>query len=270
MRVAVYMIGGTARTRHVGVAMAEGLARCGVHVTVEERWRGVMADVAIAYGWNHEPVFSAYRDAGNQFVYWDMGYWDRRPPENKKDGYHRLAVNGWDTADTMLRCMPGDRFARANIQLKPWGSKGRMIVLAGMSGKAAGTHGFKLGQWERTTFAQLQTVTDRPIYIRAKPTGDQAKIEPIADLLSRCHMLITHHSNAAMDALIAGIPFHARKGVGKILAPQSAPLPIEDYPAISDNERLQLMQDIAYAQWRPSEMRTGEAWEHIKCILHST
>lgn len=269
MHAVIYKIGGTARTRHVADAMTEGLKRCGVSVTVHDRWRGIAGDIAIAYGWNHEPVFSAYRAAGLHYAYFDMGYWDRRQAGDKKNGFHRLSVNSWDTADNMLRAMPADRFTSSGIRLKPWGSKGSVIILAGMSNKAAGSHGFKPGQWERETEIAVRERTDRPIIVRAKPTGDQSKIEPITDVLARAHMLITHHSNAAMDAMIAGVPFHARKGVGRILAPDDIFL-IERYPDIGDNERLQLMQDIAYAQWRPSEMRTGQAWDHIKWILRST
>lgn len=264
MQVAIYCIGGTQRTRHVANALAAGIPGA----IVLDKFNGVVGSVAIAYGWNHEPVFTAYRAAGKNFVYFDMGYWDRRPEGNKKDGFHRLAVNDWDTAATMLRGMPADRFERSGIELQPWGSKGAGIVVAGMSTKAAGTHGFRPGAWERETAERLRFITRRPIEIRAKPVGDQSRIEPIADVLARSHMLITHHSNAALDAMIAGIPFYAHKGVGKILAPGI--FSIETYPEIEMGDRVSLMCDIAYSQWRPSEMRSGEAWEHIKCILRST
>lgn len=272
MRAVIYCIGGTERTSHIAAAMRDGFSRHGKNVDVRRVFRGVEGDIAIAYGWNHESVFAAYRAAGASYAYWDMGYWDRRPVGDKKNGLHRLAVNDWDTRATMRRNCPDDRFrvTRTASPLSPWGSRGDQLVLAGMSGKAAGTHRFKPGQWEAETDALVRSMSKRPIVHREKPAGERPTGEPIEAVLSRSHMVISHHSNTAVDALIAGVPFFARKGVGAIMSPpELTPEFIEHPPEISLSVRVDLLSDIAYAQWRPSEMRQGIAWEHIKCILNS-
>lgn len=271
MQIAIYM-DGTIRSTHVARSMRQGIQRHGNFVTLHDRYRGVIADVAIAYGWTHEPIFTKYREAGKRFVFFDLGYWDRRPKANKRDGMHRVAIDDWDTAKNMRVCLPGDRFAASGIELQPWGSKGDQIIVAGMSDKAAGTHGFAPNDWEVSTIADLaEMAPHRHIHFRPKPTGDQKKIEPISEVLSRSHMLVTHHSNAAIDALIAGVPFHSRKGVGSIMTRfDLGPKTIDNPPGIEMEARIQFLQDVAYHQWRPSEMASGAAWEFIKCILLST
>lgn len=269
MHPVIYAVGGTDRTVHVARAMVEGMRRHGIMCEIRREWDGVpRGDVAIAYGWNHERIFKAYPN----YAYWDLGYWDRRPRRDKKDGYHRLAVNDWDTCRHMLCAMPGDRLAEHQIELKPWGSKGESVLIAGMSEKAAGTHGFAPGQWERETLALVRQLTTRPIIMREKPKGPKPAGPSIEDELSRSHFVISHHSNVSVDAVIAGVPHWCRKGVGRWHAQtdhwKTDSSVIENPPYVmSDNARLQFLQDVSYAQWRPSEMRTGAAWETIKCIL---
>lgn len=270
MHVAVYAAGGTAtiRMNHVARSMMTGIKRHGDFVSLHNRYRGVVADVAVAYGWTHKDIFEQYRLAGRQYVFFDLGYWDRRPKTDKKDGFHRVAVNSWDTASSLSDDMPSDRFDRSGIELQPWGSKGDQIVIAGMSEKAAGSHGYRLNQWEAEAGMKLARITNRPIIHRAKPVGDRKGVEPITDVLARSHMLFTHHSNTALDALIAGVPFHATKGVCALLSPKM--IDIENPPPLTDRVRKQFLSDVAYHQWRPSEMVSGEAWEFIKCTLLST
>lgn len=273
MRPVVYAIGGTERTRHVAAALRAGFEQHGIDARVRTHFAGVEGDIALAYGWNHEPVFTAYRLAGRHYAYFDMGYWDRRPHANKKDGFHRLAVDAWDTRDKMLRGCPDDRFrtTRPPTELSPWLSRGQPIIVAGMSAKAAGTHGFQPGQWEAKTEKRLRAITDRPLIHRAKPVGERPPGEPIEALLDRAHMVVSHHSNTAVDAMIAGVPFFASKGVGAILSPPKLTAEfVASPPHIALLDRVALLSDIAYAQWRPSEMRTGIVWDYIKCILSSS
>lgn len=267
MRPVIYALDSKDRTRLVANAMREGMLKHGVTAMVLNRFDGlVYGDIAIAYGWSHERVFRSYPN----YAYFDLGYWDRRPKMNKKDGYHRLAVNSWDTADNMMLCMPADRLCEHRIELKPWGSKGRGVLITAMSDKAAITHGFRPRQWEAETMAAVTRLTDRPLTMRPKPTSERPEREPIEAALARSHMLITHHSNTAVDAVIAGVPFWCRKGVGRRLSvPELAGEWIENPPARSDAERLQFLQDVSYAQWRPSEMSAGKVWEVIRWILRS-
>lgn len=276
MKISLYSLANQGRAGNVAHAMREGLHRHGIEAEVYTRWKGTPSgDVAIAYGWKHEDVFRVYKAAGAQFAYFDMGYFNRRPSRDKggsREGHHRLAVNGWDTAATMVRGCPSDRWDALEIEVRPDrpNDGAGAVLVAGMSAKAAGTHGFKPEQWETETLARVRAagggfeIIDRP-----KPANlDTA--EPIEAVLNRCALVITHHSNVAVDGLVLGVPCYARKGVGMLVS-------LSDYisptgglmwkPSPPIAERRALLADVAYAQWTPDEMRSGEAWAHLRGML---
>lgn len=257
--------------------MQVGLRRHGIDARIETRWTGqVLGDVAVAYGWKHEAVFRGYRAAGGHYAYFDLGYFNRKPTNDKggsREGHHRVAVNSWDTADTMMRDCPFDRWDALGIEVKPdrVDDGSGAILVAGMSDKAAGTHGFRPGQWEAETldFLAACDTGGREIIVRAKPSNLNA-VEPIESVLERTALIVTNHSNVAVDGLVAGVPCFARKGVGKLVsldAPASVDLKVVWKPSPPIAERRQLLADVAYAQWSPAEMRTGQAWSHIRGII---
>lgn len=271
MRAAIYAFKPTGRTKHIAVAMRDGFRKHGVQADVITRGLGVVADIAVAYGWNHAPVFTRYKQAGLPYLYFDLGYWCRVPRKQAREGYHRLAVSDWCSSKSMLSGRPQDRFCSLGISVKPWRDKSGSILITGMSGKAAQTHGFRPGQWERDTERLISRLTDMRITHRAKPSKRWRNPESIEDTFSRTHMLVTHHSNTAVDALVNGIPYYCVKGVARRLSTfELTSEIIESPPCVNDQDRIQLLYDIAYCQWMPGEMRSGETWEYVKtCILGS-
>lgn len=279
MKVVLYSVGGNGRARHIAQAMEIGVRRHGLAFEYRDKWDGrVEGDVAVAYGWVHERVFSAYRAAGGHYAYFDMGYFNRRPPGDKggsREGHHRLAVNSWDTADTMARGMPEDRWQALGIKVKPSrrerpDSDPGVILVAGMSGKAAGTHGFQPLQWENDTLEELRReFPTRPILYRPKPKDlNGADIEPIASVLERTAIIVTHHSNVAVDGWVADVPCWAKKGVGRITSYQDMVTAVAARgPHLTFEERCSMLADVAYAQWTPGEMRDGSAWAHIRRLI---
>ncbi len=273
MKIVLYSVANQGRAGHVAEAMQAGLRRHGITADILTRWNGQVAgDMAIAYGWKHEPTFSAYRRAGGHFAYFDMGYFNRKPSGDKggsREGHHRLAINEWDTIGTMKRGQPSDRWDELGIEIQPdRAPTSDMILVAGMSDKAAGTHGFKPGQWERDTVSHLTArFPTRQVILRAKPRNLDS-VEPIAQVLERTGFIVTHHSNVAVDGLVAGVPCWSRKGVGKLVsrgenAVEGALMAYQP----SFEERRALLADVAYCQWAPDEMRSGAAWAHIKELI---
>jgi hypothetical protein len=263
MRLAIYATDNNRRAMHIAMAMHCGARRCGLQSDILTRFTGVAADLAVAYGWTHESVFRSYLAAGAHYVYWDLGYWNRRPSHNSAEGHHRLAVDDWDTAKTMARGCPTDRLEASRLKIvEQRDGQGEVILLAGMSAKAAGTHGYRFEQWELRKMKSLrETLPHWSLVYRPKPTKARPATETIEVALRRSRVLVTHHSNAAVEALMFDIPIFAIKGVGHLVSDQvlgtSRPYA----------ERRQLLADVAYAQWTPQEMRTGQAWEHIRGLL---
>ncbi len=270
MRVAVYAVDagmgfGNKRARSIAKAVYEGLRRCGVQAAIYNKFDGtVRADVAIAYGWVHEPVFKAYRAAGAHYAYWDLGYWNRSPT-----GHHRLSVNSWDTADHMMRGCSANRFARLGIEVQEPLFDKDVVLVTGMSAKAAGTHGFAPGEWEARTYLTLEEMRlPYKIVAREKPNKNNPPRRSIGEELKSARIVVTHHSNTAIDALVAGVPCFAIKGAGRLASPEVLDRRAIERPyRLAEVDRFQLLFDVAYAQWNLDEMRTGEAWQHIRSIV---
>lgn len=276
MKVAVYAVGAgggfaNKRSKYLAAATLQGIARHGVQATGCTAFDGVVADVAIAYGWVHEPIFAKYKEAGARFAYWDLGYWNRRPKHAPQDGHHRLAIDDWDTKLKMVRGCPSDRFEQIGIKVQEAQKPGDNILVAGMSDKAAGTHGYAYNAWEEKMVLTLsRMLPGQSVVLRPKPNKKHRAETTIEQDLQNAKLLVTHHSNAAVDALIAGVPVYCIKGVASVLSRQE--LWAEDLPDPSAllppiEARRELMNDIAYMQWSVPEMRDGTAWEHIRRIL---
>lgn len=255
--------------------MAEGVAAAGdsVHIYPSHCYRHPHADIAVFYGFdrNLQKVMQDYRAIGKPVVYVDLGYWGRREG-GPLQGYHKVSVNGRHPTDYFQAIRhPADRLSRLGLNIEPWKQAGRHIIVAGMSAKAAEAEGFGPHAWERATIEQLRRVTDRPIVYRPKPSWTEARalpgatfepgLEDLPRLLADCHAVVTHHSNVAIDALMAGIPAFVADGAASALC--FSGLDRIEQPWRPDG-REQFAADLAYAQWRVAEMRSGDVWRHLK------
>lgn len=118
--------------------------------------------------------------------------------------------------------------------------------------------------------------TDLPIMIKDHPTfpGSQPKVKgvknvkyidtnmPIEKAISKAKVVVTINSNAGVDAAVAGKPVVSMDR-GSMVWDISA----HDFKGINSpkfNDRTQWCNDIAYAQWHPTELESGEAWNHLK------
>lgn len=274
MRVAVYGISagsnaGRDKPNLIGHALRAGFKRQGVECLPLEKFTGeVVADVALAYGWLGElttHVFSKYKEAGKHFVFFDLGYWERGA-----EGHYRLGIDDWDTALRMKRGCPADRFDSLRIPLRDdWDRKSKTIMVVGMSDKAAWTHGYKAGEWEQQTKAAVElAVPGYTVYVRQKPNKATRRMAPIEEALREAYFVVSHHSNVAVDCLVAGVPFYAKKGVGSLMSlPDFTADTIRNPTRPAREDMMGLLYDIAYAQWTPAEMRSGACWDYIKSIL---
>lgn len=256
--------------------MAEGIRRSGDEpiVKTSTSYKGLPSTrIAIFYGLalGLSRVLTDYRQAGRTAVYCDLGYWDRRL-KSRHDGYHKVAVNDRHPTEYLMDIDHGpDRFLRHGLTIEPWREEGRHILVAGMSGKAAIAERLRPNVWEEQTIRRLRQLTRRPIIYRPKPnwhgakriTGQGVTFDrdmPLAEALRNCHAVVTHHSNVAVDALLAGVPVFCEKGVAKILG--SSGLASIEQPLMPPG-RKQWAYNLAYCQWSVEEMRQGLAYRHL-------
>ncbi len=140
-----------------------------------------------------------------------------------------------------------------------------------MGAKGAAAEGFYPQQWERDTIGKLRLFTDREIIYRPKPSDPLAspipgthfskKTTTLEEDLASAWCVVTHHSNVAVDALLAGIPVFCVGGVAREMGtPDLSQIETPHYP----NDREQWAADLAYTQWSVPEMAAGHCWAHLK------
>jgi hypothetical protein len=231
------------------------------------------ARVALFYGLSEGlySAFRAYRDtSGCRVVFVDLGYWARHKL-TRWDGYHKIVLGDrHPTAYFQGKPRPADRIAEHKLEIKPWRKSGDgHIIIAGMSAKAAAAEGFAAESWERETAARLSALTDRRIIYRPKPNWSGAKPikgtvmdsrTPLDVALRDAYAVVTHHSNVAIDALIAGVPCVCPFGAASVLSAHSIEQ-INNLPMHGD--RAQFAADLAYTQYSIDEMQSGIAWDYV-------
>lgn len=275
MKVNIYLLKCCERARRVTDAIRQGIARYeDVRIVPEIEYREPSADVAVFYGFERQlpKVMADYKAIGRNVVYIDLGYWGRKTKQDRFGGYHKLSINDrHPTAYFDKRKHDGSRAQRFGMAIKAWRNGGRHIVLAGMGDKAARVQGYAPCEWERGAIAELRKYTDRPIVYRPKPSWKDARplegtefnvpITSIESVLHHCHALVTHHSNAGVDAAVHGVPVFTVEGVASRIGTSDLSR-IED--PVMPVHREQWINDIAWTQWNAAEMQDGSAWRHLR------
>lgn len=227
-------------------------------------------DLAFFYGLTgrNTVMFSDYRQS-RKVIYCDLGYWGRRDG-GRFTGFHKLSLN--DRHPWYYRKGKNDpsRFLKTNTTILPWKSGGREIIVAGMSDKGALAEGFRPGEWEAWAIAEVRKHTDRPIVYRPKPSWKGAmKLEgaeyqigvPLPFALLTAHAVVCHHSNAAVESIVAGVPAFVWGGVAKDMGSQD--LGEIENPRRPEN-REEWCNRLAWTQWSVAELATAEPWLHLK------
>lgn len=280
MKAVCYVDKNSPRSSRIAQAMHSGFERHGIVSTIRSlsKFNGPEPDsIAVAYGWARPDIFEAYRAAGQHYIHIDLGWWNRKPEGDVLNGYHKVAVDGRDPEAYITATHAAAPIWRAKalgLKIMEWrrGNDADHILVAGMSEKSAGTYGLKPEEWERGMIARL-ALGARPIVYRPKPSWPDARpipgagysnAEDLEAALKNCWAVVTHHSNVAIDALLAGIPIHVEYPC--VARHFSTPLDeIESNPRrISLAARLELANALSWAQWTPYEMESGRCWSHLR------
>ena len=165
---------------------------------------------------------------------------------------YRVSYCGFEIDRILDR--PDDRLMKFGVHIAPWRPAGEAIIVCPPTDYFAAFHGCE--GWLGDTIQALRMHTDRPIIIRGKPrqAGDQP---PIEGDFERAHLVVTHSSNVAIEALLYGVPV--------LVAPTSAAAPVgitdpANVEAPVRPERHIWASALAYQQFDIDEMRSGNAW----------
>lgn len=274
MKVVFYAPDGAGDKLLVAAVMS-GAKRHGdmVEFVPVERYVGVdgSADVAACYGVRASTriILDAYRRAGKRTLFFDKAYWGRGK-------YTRVAIDAWHP-HRYFRCgRPADRLQTSGLCFGKQRDRSYLSVIYAATTQT--WHDFyDLGParaLDELIVAMLAGVTDHKIIYRPRPAYAKKHPElglpiegadysdwqtPLAEELDRCRLLVTLGSNAAVEALAAGVQV----------------LVLGDNPCrqlnggYSDAQRESFFRDLAYCQWEMDEYLSGEAWADVKETMMS-
>lgn len=203
----------------------------------------------------HDLARRKHIESGGRVLLLDLGYFGDR------HDYVRFSIDR-DHPQHLLDHSPDDasRWSAVGIPMREDSKQGGHIVLVGMGKKSREYLG--LTGWEHEALMRIRRAhpKSRVIY-RPKRYEDprfvipQDHRTPIASLLKGASLVVCRHSNVAVDAVIAGVPFEAEDGAAMWLSGR---------PFSRDNRR-EFLERLAWWQWRPSE--AGAALKFVKGIL---
>jgi hypothetical protein len=143
------------------------------------------------------------------------------------------------------------RFRAFRIPVREWRRRGSYIVLCPNSPAFLARHG--AADWTERTVERLKAFTDRPIRIRQKRDR-----RPLSHDLIDAWAVVTFASNAAVEAVLAGVPaFCTRPCAGLVMGCDD--LSRIENPAMP-NGREQWAARLASHQWTLDEMARGDLW----------
>lgn len=213
------------------------------------------------YGVGHPPrraIADKHLARGGTLLLSDIGYFATvHAPEMM-----RISMND-DHPQRLLDRAPlcSDRWDALHMPLRNDFDPKGPIVLVGLGPKTRAI--ITDVNWETITFHRLQRrFPGRRIIFRPKPRRPHPTLpcavdatSPIETVLKGASLVVCRHSNVAVDAVVAGIPFEASDGAARWL--DGKPYTVEN--------RLEFLWRLMYFNWRADE--AAEAWKVIlKCL----
>jgi hypothetical protein len=223
--------------------------------------------------WLAEELIVKAIPQGRQFFQIDNGFW--HPSRGQPHGYYRFMYSRPDpvlVTEASLLAQRASKPADLRPEFKPLRKDGEHILI-GMPGEEFGrAHGLKMRPWMDSIVDRIKAITDRPIRVR-----DRMATNALSQDLRHCWAVVTHSSNIAVDAIIAGIPVFCEPTcmalpVGKWLSSGKTVLRALDKEAIekphfpTDEFREKWWWSLMCQQFTFKEMSNGSAHFYLSAI----
>jgi len=203
------------------------------------------------------------------WYFWDMPYWGRWCPDSETF-YWRASKNS--IHETQVVDRPSDRFAKWNLNVKPWRSTGSEIVVCPSSDTMTRwCTGKSEEEWTADIVEQLKKYTDRPIRVRPKPRAGKtsgpvaaqiAGIKSFREDIQDAWAVVTSVSMCAVEAISEGVPVFC--DAKSFASPVSETLLSNiEQPKRTDTQAW--FNHLAYCQFTQQEIRSGLAHRILVC-----
>ncbi len=204
---------------------------------------------------DREALIRQHVAAGGHVIAGDLAYWNRHVKVRVSiDAPHPQA---W----VMRRPLARSRWLMDPAPVaNAWDPDGP-IVIAGLGRKATVQYGPAVEGWEAGMRASCRMrwparlVVDRPKPLTPDPQTDRA--------LTGCSLVITWHSNVAVDAIRMGIPVVCRDGAAAAVCPSQLP---DDPQPLPVDVRDQFLANLSWYQWDLDREAT-QCWRFLQETL---
>lgn len=238
-------------------AFCSGLKAAGYEV-VEDLPSPTPKDVLVIwnrYGQYHSQA-KRFEAAGGRVVVAENGYLGKAWLD---DTWYALAI-GHHAGAGKWKVGGPERWDDLNVPLEPWRPAGKELIILGQRG--IGEPSVACDQsWAHAIRMRLPGSTR----IRPHPGNLRPPSVELRDDLQNAAGVVTWASSAALHALAFGVPvWHDMyRWIG---APASKPVPAllkSEEPLRDDAARLAMFRRLIWAQWRISEIASGQAFTHL-------
>lgn len=282
----------------------EGVNRAGDNGIVSDSYNWQPSDAAVLQGFIAEHKIKTQRSAHLQLrksvyenqlsikkstIIADSNLFLYADPNNSKH-YLRYSSNGvfpttgnyfWDKPDPAR----WESISRnLNLKLKPVRKEGHHILICCQRNGGWSMGEINVVDWLHKTIKRIRSVSSRPIVVRAHPGDKKAKEYlkqrfkfPAVRLSTNDHILqdfvncwavITYNSSPGVAAAIEGIPVFVtdpNPQVSQAFEVANTNLKRLESPKTFDRQAW--IEKISMSHWNFEELRSGEAWRHIRKFI---
>lgn len=187
----------------------------------------------------------------------DWYYLDNAWFDDCREQYFRVGRNV--TQGVTAQASDGKRFAATDLAVNDWRT-GKDIIVCRQSDEylrtVAGWQGGALA-WQEYVLTELRSHTDRPIVVRVKGAS-----RPLRADLQTAHLLVTHSSAAAIEALLAGVPVIT---TDPLCAAARFTRRFDQVEAMQyPDGRQEWFHRLADSQWTLDELKQGAACKQLQ------
>lgn len=239
-------------------AFERGLTACGYEV-VNGPCRGMPAAQDVLIIWNRYGRFDTearrFEQAGAKVIVAENGVLGR---DWRGTFWYSIALSNPAAVGGRVPDLGGDRWASWNVDWCGWRNSGKEVIVLAQRG--IGPPGLASPPaWHHRAVEDLKRRTNRTIRIREHPGENPAK--PLAEDLADAHCVVTWASNAALKALLLGVPVFAAcsSWCGYAAAAEYG----ADIEQPKRADPTPVLQRIACTSYHIEELATGQPFENL-------
>lgn len=207
------------------------------------------------------PLLTAAQANGRNWYYGDHAFY-------RRGKYYRITKNAYQyvpTPHAMESATPTRFEAVGGQMVQPtWNTDGSTIVVCPNSDVYMAQHGIDAQAWVMSMMMTLARTTRRPILTRWKANAQR---RPLYVDLHDAYAVVVYNSNAAVEALMAGIPVFVMCPWATTASMGRQDLSQIDDPYYPDRDYVKrFCWTLANHQWDMAEISSGRAWIDLQTV----